>query len=111
MKVNSRTQELMICDEFRITHQFLAKYTPQSNGLVERKNRTLIDMIRSMLSEYNVTHSFWAEAINMGYYYTNRLYCHPLKEKTPYELLNDRKPNIAYFLGFWLQMLHIEERH
>ena len=52
---NTRIDEL--CDEFGIRHQFLTKYT-QSNGLVERKNRTLIDMARSMLSEYNVSHSF-----------------------------------------------------
>ena len=59
---NTRIDEL--CDEFGIRYQFSAKYTPQSNGLVERKNRTLIYMARSMLSEYNVSHSFWAEAIN-----------------------------------------------
>jgi hypothetical protein len=53
-----------------------------------------------MLSEYNVSQSFWAEAINMAYYCSNRLYCHPLKEKTSYKLLNDRKPNIAYFRVF-----------
>jgi transposase InsO family protein len=95
---NTRFDDL--CDKFRIRHQFLAKYTPQSNDLVERKNRTLIDMTRSMLSEYNVSHSFWAEAINTACYYSNQLYCHPLKEKTPYELLNDRKLNIAYFQIF-----------
>jgi hypothetical protein len=39
-------------------------------------------MARSMLSEYNVIQSFWVEAINMACYYSNRLYCHPLKEKT-----------------------------
>ena len=44
---NTRIDELY--DEFGIRHQFSAKYTPQSNGLVERKNRTLIDMARSML--------------------------------------------------------------
>ena len=97
---NTRIDEL--CDKFRIRHQFLAKYTPKSNGLVEKKNRTLIDMSRSMLSEYNVSQFFWAEAINTACYYTNRLYCHPSKEKTPYELLNGRKPNIAYFLVFLL---------
>jgi transposase InsO family protein len=53
---NTRIDEL--CDEFRIRHQFSAKYTPQSNGLVERKNRTLINMATSMLSEYNMSHSF-----------------------------------------------------
>jgi transposase InsO family protein len=47
-----------LCDEFRIRHQFSAKYTPQSNGLIKRKNRTLIDMARSMLSEYNVSQTF-----------------------------------------------------
>jgi transposase InsO family protein len=59
---NTRIDEL--CDEFRIRHKFSAKYTPQSNDLIERKNRTLIDMARSMLSEYNVSQSFWAKAIN-----------------------------------------------
>jgi transposase InsO family protein len=53
---NTRVDEL--CDELGIKHQFPPKYTPQSNGLVETKNRTLIDMARSMLSEYNVSHSF-----------------------------------------------------
>jgi transposase InsO family protein len=46
---NTRIDEL--CDDFGIRHQFLTKYTPQSNGLIERKNRTLIDMARSMLSD------------------------------------------------------------
>ena len=53
-----------------------------------------------MLSEYNVSQSFWAKAINTTCYCSNCLYCHPLKEKTPYELLNDRKPNITYFWIF-----------
>ena len=44
---NTRIDEL--CDDFRIRHQFLAKYTPQSNGVVKRKNRTLIDMAKLCL--------------------------------------------------------------
>ena len=92
---NTRVDDL--CDEFGIRHQFSAKYTPQSNGLVEKKNRILIDMASSMLSEYNMNHSFWSEPINMTCYYSSLLYCHPMMEKTPYELLNGRKPNIAYF--------------
>ena len=52
------TQPLAKHIEFGIRHQFSPKYTSQSNGLVERKNRTLIDMARSMLGEYNVSHLF-----------------------------------------------------
>jgi transposase InsO family protein len=59
---NTRVDDL--CDEFRIRHQFSTKYTPQSNALVERKNITSIDIARSILSEYNVSNLFWAEAIN-----------------------------------------------
>jgi transposase InsO family protein len=66
---NTRVDDL--CYEFRIRHQFLAKYTPQSNSLVKRKNRTLIDMAKLMLSEYNVSHSFWAKTINTACYNSN----------------------------------------
>jgi transposase InsO family protein len=94
------TKVVELCDDLRIKYQFSAKYTPQSNGLVERKNRTLINMERSMLNKYNVNHSFWAEAINTACFYSNCLYCHKFLEKTPYEILNGRKPNIAYFRVF-----------
>ena len=77
---NTRIEEL--CDNIGIGHQFSPTYTPQSNGVVERKNRTLIDMARSMLRKYNVSHSFWSEAINMACYCSNRLYCHGKLGKT-----------------------------
>ena len=95
---NTRVEEW--CDEKGIKHEFSTKYTPEQNGLVERKNRTLIDMARSMLSEYNVSDSFWAEAINTACHASNRLYCHRFHNKTPYELLIGRKPNISYFRVF-----------
>ena len=63
---NTRVDEL--CDELGIKHEFSPPYTPQSNGIVERKNRTLIEMARTMLCEYNVSQSFWAEAINTACY-------------------------------------------
>jgi transposase InsO family protein len=59
---NSRIEDY--CDEKRVKHEFSAKYTPEQNRVVERKNQTLIDMARSMLSEYNISDTFWAEAIN-----------------------------------------------
>jgi transposase InsO family protein len=47
-----------------IKHEFSSPYTPQQNGVVERKNRTLLDMARTMLDEYKTPDQFWVEAIN-----------------------------------------------
>jgi hypothetical protein len=64
------------------------------------KNRTLIDMARSMLVEYNVLKFYWTEAINTACHTSNRLYCYKLFKKIPYELLIGRKANISYFRVF-----------
>jgi hypothetical protein len=61
---------------------------------VERKNRTLLDMARTMLDEYKTPDRFWAEAINTGCYSINRLYLHRILKKTSYELLTGKKPNV-----------------
>jgi transposase InsO family protein len=95
---NSRIEDY--CGEKGIKHEFSAKYTSQQNGVVESKNQTLIDMARSLLSEYNVSENVWTEAINTTCHGSNRLYCHRLLKKTPYKLLIGRKPNISYFWVF-----------
>jgi hypothetical protein len=83
MEVNSRIQELMsLVMSMALGINSQPSTHHNSNGLVERKNRTLIDMARSMLSEYNVSHFFWAEAINTACFYSNRLYCHQFLEDT-----------------------------
>jgi transposase InsO family protein len=74
-------------DEEGIMHEFLAPYTPQQNGVAERKNRTLIEKARIMLDEYKSSDRFWAEAVNTACHAINRLYFHKLLEKTPYESL------------------------
>jgi hypothetical protein len=67
---------------------------------VERKNRTLLDMARTMLDEYKTSDRFWAEAINIACYSINRLYLHRILKKTSYELLTGKKPNVSYFRVF-----------
>ena len=84
-------------DEEGISHEFSATYTPQQNGVVERKNRTLIEMARMMLDEYKTTKHFWAEAVETACHATNRLYLHKLLSKTTYELLTGNKPQVGYF--------------
>jgi hypothetical protein len=74
-------------EEEGIKHEFSSPYTPQQNCVVERKNRTLLDMARTMLDEYKTLDQFWAEAINTACYSIKRLYLHRILKKTSYELL------------------------
>jgi transposase InsO family protein len=91
------------CDEIGIKHEVSATYTPQQNGVVERKNRTLITHARTMIDEYNTPERFWAEAINTACYASNKLFPHRLIEKTPYELLNGKKPAVTPQVLPWLE--------
>ena len=88
-------------EEEGIKHEFSSPYTPQQNGVVERKDRTLLDMARTMLDEYKTSDRFWAEAINTACYSINRLYLHRILKKTSYELLTGKNPMflILEFLG------------
>jgi transposase InsO family protein len=101
MEQSSRTLKLKdFFEEDGIKHEFSSPYTPQQNGVVERKNRTLLDMETTMLDEYKTLDQFWAEAINTACYTINRLYLHRILKKTLYELLIDKKPNVSYFRVF-----------
>ena len=62
------------CDEVGIKHEVSATYTPQQNGVVERKNRTLITLARTMLDEYNTPEALWEEAINTACYASIHLF-------------------------------------
>jgi hypothetical protein len=97
---NNGTEFKNSLEEEGIKHEFSSPYTPQQNGVVERKNRTLLDMARTMLDEYKTPDQFWAEAINTACYSINRLYLHRILKKTSYELLTDKKPNVSYFRVF-----------
>jgi hypothetical protein len=87
-------------EEECIKHEFFAPYTPQQNGVVERKNMTRIDMVRTMLGEYKTPERFWSEAVNTTCHAINRLYLHRLLKNTSYELLTGNKPNVSYFRVF-----------
>jgi hypothetical protein len=96
-----RVQELHTLNDFlsdeEIRHQYSDAYTPQQNGVVERKNRTLMDMARSMLAEFKSPFNFLAEAISTACHSSNRLYLRKGLNKTPYEVLSVHKPNISFF--------------
>jgi hypothetical protein len=95
---NLQVEEFL--EEEGIKHEFSAPYTPQQNGVVERKNRMLIDMVRTMLGEYKTPERFWSEAVNTACHTINRFYLHRILKKTSYELLIGNKPNVSYFRVF-----------
>nr|GEY17387.1 hypothetical protein [Tanacetum cinerariifolium] len=85
-------------DEVGITQQFSAARTPQQNGVVERRNRTLVEAARTVLTFVNLPLFLWVEAIAIACFAQNRLIIHKHFDKTPYELMNKRKPNIKFFM-------------
>ncbi|GJY65799.1 retrovirus-related pol polyprotein from transposon TNT 1-94 [Tanacetum coccineum] len=88
------------CNANGITHNFSAPRTPQSNGMVERKNRTLQEMSRTMLNEQSLPQKFWCNAVDTSTYILNRILIRAILGKTPYELLKGRKPTLDYFRVF-----------
>ncbi|KAJ9543891.1 LOW QUALITY PROTEIN: hypothetical protein OSB04_023598 [Centaurea solstitialis] len=85
--------------ECGIVSQLTPPYTPQMNGVSERRNRTLLDMVRTMMCHSTLPMSFWGHALETAAHILKRA---PTKsiEKTPYELWKGKKPNIS-FLRIW----------
>ncbi|KAA0059760.1 gag-pol polyprotein [Cucumis melo var. makuwa] len=80
-----------------IFHEFSAPLTPQQNGVVERRNRTLQEMARVMIHAKQLSIQFWAEALNTTCHIHNRVILRSRTTTTSYELWKGRKPNVKYF--------------
>ena len=82
-------------EENGIVAQYTTPGTPQQNGVAERRNRTLMDMVRSMTSVSNLPPNMWSEALKTAVYILNRV---PSKSvpKTPFELWNGWKPSLNH---------------
>ncbi|GJR84787.1 retrovirus-related pol polyprotein from transposon TNT 1-94 [Tanacetum coccineum] len=83
-----------------IFHQKSIPRTPQQNGVVERRNRTLIEAARTMMIFSKVPMFLWAEAVATACYTQNRSLIHTRHNKTPYELVHEKKPNLTFFRVF-----------
>ncbi|GJR06892.1 retrovirus-related pol polyprotein from transposon TNT 1-94 [Tanacetum coccineum] len=80
-----------------ITHQTSVARTPQQNGVVERRNWTLVEAARTMLIFSKALLFLWAEAIDTACYTQNRSLILLRYNKTPYELMQDKKPDLSFF--------------
>ena len=93
--------------------QHSVPYTPQQNGVAERKNRALKEMETCKMEENGLSPKLWDEAINCVAYVQNRSPHKALDGKTPYEAWSGHKPNVSHFRVFgskaWAR-LHLEKR-
>ncbi|GJS46586.1 retrovirus-related pol polyprotein from transposon TNT 1-94 [Tanacetum coccineum] len=87
-------------EKLGIMQQFSTAQTPQQNGVVERRNRTLVEVVRTMLIFSRLPEFLWAEAVSNACFSQNQSIIHTRHNKTPYELLHGRKPNVEYFHVF-----------
>ncbi|KAJ9540987.1 hypothetical protein OSB04_027493 [Centaurea solstitialis] len=93
-----------------IKHTFAAVRTPQQNGVVERRNRTLVEAARTMLAYSKLPMFLWAEAVDTACYTQNRSIVNNRFGKTPYELINNQVPNIGHFRVFGCRCFVLNDR-
>ncbi|KAG9457543.1 hypothetical protein H6P81_002051 [Aristolochia fimbriata] len=94
------------CKANGIRHQFTLPYTPQQNGVAERRNRTLLEMVRCMLNHSILGTQFWGEALDTATYILNRVLCKTTKT-TPYELWTGRSSDLSH-LSVWGSGAHVK---
>ena len=75
-----------------IRHQLTVRKTPEQNGVAERFNRTIVEMVRAMLSDSGLAKKFWAEALSTACYLQNRSSTTAVRGMTPHEALYGEKP-------------------
>ena len=73
------------CEDEGVERQLTVGYTPQQNGVSERKNQTVMEMAKSMLFEKNLPKTFWAEAVYTAVYLLNRCPTRALANQIPFE--------------------------
>ena len=104
---------ITFCIEQVIQMQHTDPYTPQQNGVAERKNCTLNEMANCMLQSKGLSLCFWAEDVNCANYIVNRTPTKVLKNITPKESWSSIKPDVSHFHVFGSEAwAHIpDEKH
>nr|GEU93614.1 ribonuclease H-like domain-containing protein [Tanacetum cinerariifolium] len=88
------------CEIKDILRQFSVARTLQQNGVAERRNMTLIEAAKTMLANFKLPTTFWAEAFNTACYVQNRVLVVKPHNKTPYENFHGRTPTLSFMRPF-----------
>ncbi|KAL4382944.1 hypothetical protein GQ457_15G000070 [Hibiscus cannabinus] len=97
-------------EEVGIEHQLTATYSPQQNGVCERRNKYILEMTRCMLHGKNLPKKFYAEAAHTAIFLQNRLATKAVKDQTPYEAWYGRKPSLHFLKIFgYLCFTHVPQ--
>ncbi|KAL4369109.1 hypothetical protein GQ457_05G014540 [Hibiscus cannabinus] len=88
------------CKAYGIRRPLTVPRSPQQNGVAERKNRTILNMARSMLKAKNMPKEFWAEAVSCAVYLSNRSPTKNVDNVTPQEAWSGRKPSVRHIRVF-----------
>lgn len=88
------------CEGAGIERHYTTPYTPQQNGVVERRNRTVVEMARSSMKEMNLPAKFWGEAVRNAVYILNRVATRALTGQTPFEAWYESKPDVSHLRVF-----------
>jgi transposase InsO family protein len=88
------------CAYLGLKQQFSSPYVPQLNGIVELKNRTLVELARKMLDEHRTPRSFRAKAITSACHVSNRIFLRAFLNKTSYELQFGWPHKVSHFRVF-----------
>ncbi|CAH9146107.1 unnamed protein product [Cuscuta epithymum] len=88
------------CNQNGIKHNTTAGYSPQQNGVVERRNQMVVEMARCLMKTMAVPGIFWGEAVKTAVYILNRVPTRSLVGVTPYEAWHNRKPNVHHLRTF-----------
>lgn len=83
-----------------IQRRLTVPHTPQQNGVAERKNRTLVESARCMMSESNMSSGFWAESIAVANHVRNRCPSRSLDGKSPFEIWREKLPDLSHLRTF-----------
>jgi hypothetical protein len=87
-------------DKHGIKREYTIPITPQQNGVVERQNKTVQEMARSMMNEKNIGQTYSVEAIHIAVHILNKAHLKPQSDKTPYDLWYGRLASIKHFKVF-----------